>query len=238
MSRRWIPYHGTCGGHHVPDAPALEAADIVVGYPGADEPALRGVSLRVDHGKRMALLGGNGAGKSTLLKAAAGLVPLLGGSMRLLGHKVGACHHQVAYLPQRNRIDWDFPITVEGLAMTGCYVQLGWLKRPGRKHKERLREVLELLQIAPFADRLINQLSGGQQQRTLLARTLLHEPDLYLLDEPLTGVDAATRTIFMQVIDRLKAEGKTVIMATHDTFDTDAGFDAILHLENGKLSTP
>ncbi len=230
-----IPYHGTCGGLHVADAPALEATDVVVTYPGSDAPALAGVSLRVERGQRVALLGGNGAGKSTLLKAAAGLVPIAAGGVRLLGHGVGACHHQVAYLPQRNRIDWDFPLTVRRLAMTGCYVHLGWLKRPGRVHRERLAEILHLLHMAPFADRLIHRLSGGQQQRALLARTLLHDPELYLLDEPMTGVDASTRAIFNAVLDRLKTEGKTVIMATHDVIDIDRAFDASLHLEAGKL---
>jgi manganese/zinc/iron transport system ATP- binding protein len=222
----------------VPGAPALEARGLSSGYPGSAEPALRDVSLRVPVGARVALVGHNGAGKSTLLKAAAGLLPVLSGELRVYGQPVGACHHRVAYLPQRGEIDWRFPVTVERLVLTGRYVHLGWLRRPGRRDREIAAEALERMGLAGLADRQIGQLSGGQQQRALLARALAQDADLLLLDEPLTAVDAQTRDAVSGVLADLQAQGKTAVVATHDLGRLEAEFDGALYLSEGREVTP
>lgn len=230
-----LPYHSTCGGHHVDKSPALLAENVTVQYPGADKPALDDLSLVLERGSFAALLGHNGSGKSTLLKAASGLVPICKGRMTLLGHAVGACHHQVAYLPQHQEIDWDFPVSLERLVLSGCYVHQGWFRRPGRTEREKLKGVLQLLGLQDLARRQLHELSGGQQQRALLARTLLHEADVLLLDEPLNAVDRETKDIVLDVLLKLHREGKTILLATHDTFGLDASFNQVFRLGNGRL---
>ncbi len=233
-----FPYHSTCGGHHVDNSPALLAEGVTVQYPMADRPALDHLSLVLERGSFAALLGHNGSGKSTLLKAASGLVPISKGRMNLLGHAVGACHHQVAYLPQHQDIDWDFPVCLERLVLSGCYVHQGWLRRPGRAEREKLKKVLRLLGLHELARRQLHELSGGQQQRALLARTLLHEADVLLLDEPLNAVDRETKDIVLDVLLNLHREGKTILLATHDTFGLDASFSQVFRLNNGSLLQP
>lgn len=195
---------------------------------------VEGVSLRVERGARVALVGHNGAGKSTILKAAAGLLPVLAGELRLFGHAAGACRHQVAYLPQRSEIDWSFPVSVSAIVLSGRYVHLGWFRRPGRRDRERSREALALLGMAKLADRRIGELSGGQQQRVLLARALVHDADLFLLDEPLNAIDVETRAVVERVLENLRGEGKTVLMATHDLGRQESDFDEALYLSEGR----
>lgn len=223
----------------VAGAAALEVRDLSVDYPGGDgRPALRGVYLRVPVGARVALVGPNGAGKSTLLKAVAGLLPVRGGSVRIYGNPVGACHHRVAYLPQRGDIDWRFPISLRRLVLTGRYVHLGWLKRPGRRDLEMVTEVIGRLGLSALAERQIGQLSGGQQQRALLARALAQDADLLLLDEPLNAVDADTRAVVTGVLAALRERGKTVVTATHDLGRLEADFDGALYLAGGQEVPP
>ncbi|MBI4506971.1 MAG: ABC transporter ATP-binding protein [Chloroflexi bacterium] len=219
-------------------APALEARAVCVAYPGASRPALDGVSLCVPVGAHVALVGPNGSGKSTLLKAAANLLPLRSGELRVYGNPPGACHHRVAYLPQRSRIDWRFPITVRGLVTTGRYVHLGWLRRPGPRDDDAVADVLDLLGLSALAERQIGQLSGGQQQRALLARALAQEADLLLLDEPLNAVDAETRAIVADVLAKLRRQGKTVVVATHDLGRLESDFDGALYLTAGREMPP
>ena len=222
----------------VPGAPALAARSVGARYADSAEPALRGVSLRVPAGARVALVGPNGSGKSTLLKAVAGLLPVLSGGILVYGNPVGACHHRVAYLPQRGEIDWRFPISVRRLVMTGRYVHLGWLRRPGRKDREVVSRVIEDLGLAPLAERQIGQLSGGQQQRALLARALAQEADLLLLDEPLNAVDAETRETISSVLSELREQGKTMVVATHDLSSLESEFDGALYLREGREVRP
>jgi manganese/zinc/iron transport system ATP- binding protein len=229
--------------HHaapVPGAPALWIEQVCVDYPGerAERPALDGVSVCVPVGARLALVGPNGAGKSTLLKAITGLLPVRSGQIHIYGNAVGACHHRVAYLPQRGEIDWHFPITVRRLALTGRYVHLGWLRRPGPADTAIAEAMLERLGLADLADRQIGQLSGGQQQRLLLARALTQDADLLLLDEPLNAVDAANRAIISDVLASLRAEGKTVVAATHDLGRLTTDFDDALYLDEGRVTAP
>jgi ABC-type Mn2+/Zn2+ transport system ATPase subunit len=216
----------------VPNAPALEVKHLVTGYPGA-KAALKGVSLCVPIGSRVALVGSNGAGKSTLLKAVAGLLPVREGDIRIYGNAVGACHHRVAYLPQRSQLDWRFPISLRRLILTGRYVHLGWFKRVRPGDQEVVAQVAQQLGLETLLDRQIGQLSGGQQQRALLARALAQESDLLLLDEPLNAVDQDTRVVITSVLRALSAEGKTVIMATHDLGRLESDFDGAMYLSEG-----
>jgi len=222
----------------VPGAPALAARSVSVGYAGTAGLALREASLRVPAGARVALVGPNGSGKSTLLKAVAGLLPVSAGEIAVYGNPVGACHHRVAYLPQRGEIDWRFPISVRRLVMTGRYVHLGWLRRPGRKDREVVSEVMEDLGLASLAERQIGQLSGGQQQRALLARALVQDGDLILLDEPLNAVDAGTRGTISEVLSGLQRRGKTMVVATHDLASLASEFDGALYLREGREAPP
>ena len=144
-----LPYGHRRHVRAVPGAPALAARSVSVGYASTAGLALREVSLRVPAGARVALVGPNGSGKSTLLKAVAGLLPVSAGEIAVYGNPVGACHHRVAYLPQRGEIDWRFPISVRRLVMTGRYVHLGWLRRPGRKDRKVVSEVIEDLGLTP-----------------------------------------------------------------------------------------
>lgn len=230
-----LRYHATCGGHHAHDAPALVFDDVALGYAGEEHPVLSGVSLNIDRGRSIALLGDNGAGKSTLLKSVAGLLPLREGKITVLGHAVGQCHHQVAYLPQHREIDWGFPISVRRFVLTGSYIHLGWFLRPRKKQHEAAQRLLEKLQLLPLAERRINELSGGQQQRLLVARTLLHGADLLLLDEPFNAVDSDNRELIRQVLHGLKAEGKTLVTATHDLEFGAGFFDTRYRLADGHL---
>jgi ABC-type Mn2+/Zn2+ transport system ATPase subunit len=218
----------------VADAPALDIKNLVVVYPDNGRTALRGVSLQVPIGSRVALVGSNGAGKSTLLKAVAGLLPISKGDIRIYGHPVGACHHRVAYLPQRAAIDWKFPITLRRLVVTGRYVHLGWFRRPSKNDWAIADAMIEQLGLSKLRDNQIGQLSGGQQQRTLLARALTQGADLLLLDEPLNAVDAKTRDMIMHVLNDLHAQGKTLIAATHELERVSAHFDNAVSLYDGR----
>jgi len=235
MKRLSIPYRGHCRGHHPATDFALSATKVAVSYAEGNRAALEDISLEVGLGQRVALVGSNGAGKSTLLQAAAGLLPIKHGEMTLFGLQPGACQHQVVYLPQLSNLDWTFPISLERLALTGRYVHLGWLKRPGPEDFERVQRALDLLGLSALANRQISQLSGGEQQRVLLARALVHEADLLLLDEPLNAVDLNTRHIVEDVLVKLRNDGKTVIIATHDLGRLEADFDSAIYLNEGRV---
>jgi len=234
-TRPAFPYAEHCGGRHPKTRYALEAQALTVRYPGGGEAALIDFNLQVPVGTRVALVGANGAGKSTLLRAAAGVLPLASGTLRVCGHAVGACRHQVAWLAQRSELNWDFPLSVERLVLGGRYVHLGWFRRPGAQDYQRVRQALQWLRIEHLADRPVDTLSGGQQQRALLARTLVHDADLLLLDEPLNAVDRETRAIVAEVLDRLRDQGRTVIVATHDLDRIEADFDAAVFLADGRI---
>lgn len=224
-------YAGRHEASPVAGEPALAVRDLYVGYDQRD--VLTGVSLHVPVGARVALIGANGAGKSTLFRAVAGLLPVRRGEVSIYGRPIGACHHRVAYLPQRSEIDWRFPITVRRLVVSGRYVHLGWLKRPGANDWRSVDDVLARLGIADLAERQIGQLSGGQQQRVLLARALVQGADLLLLDEPLNAVDVETRSVVGAVLAAEKQAGRTVIVATHDLDRLESDYDLVIRLEDG-----
>lgn len=236
IKRTWRSYRGICGGKHFHESPALETKGLFVTYPDNGHHALSGLDLTVPRGSRTALIGCNGAGKSTLLQVAAGLLQPSAGQLLLFGHSPRTCHHEFAYLPQRSRIDWEFPMSVERLVLTGAYVYCGWFKRPGRVYRKQMVDTLKLLQLEDLAQRQISQLSGGQQQRALIARTILQQADLLLLDEPLNAVDSQTRAIIESALQRLHEEGKTIIMATHHLDRVETAFDQIVRLEAGKIA--
>ncbi|MBP7693716.1 MAG: ATP-binding cassette domain-containing protein [Anaerolineales bacterium] len=238
MSDVRLPYSRHRHADPVLGAPAVAAELERVHYPGAATPALHEIRLTVPVGARVALVGSNGAGKSTLLKAIAGLLPIRAGALQIYGRPVGDCRHRVAYLPQRSDLDWRFPADVRRLVMTGRYVHLGWLQRPGKQDRAIVDAQLERLGLAPLAERQIGELSGGQQQRALLARALAQDADLLLLDEPLNAVDADTRAVMAQVLNDLARGGKTVIAATHDLGRLEAEFDGALYLCEGREAAP
>jgi manganese/zinc/iron transport system ATP- binding protein len=233
-----FPYSRRVHQDAISGAPALNVRDLTVAYPGTRRLALKGVTLCVPVGARIALVGHNGAGKSTLLKAVAGLLPARSGSIAIYGNPPGACHHRVAYLPQRGEIDWRFPITLRKLVLTGCYVHLGWFKRPTREDWRVADAMIDQLGLGELRERQISQLSGGQQQRALLARALAQEAELLLLDEPLNAVDAETRQIMVDLLALLRQANKTVITATHDLGRLESDFDGALYLAEGREIAP
>ncbi len=233
--------HSYCGHKHthVKDHTlAMETWDLCAGYPGEARVALKNLSIAVPQGKCIALVGHNGAGKSTLLKTAAGLLPVRSGEIKIFGSPMGHQHQRVVYLPQRSEIDWHFPMNVRKLIMTGRYVHLGWLRRPGAEDRNVVNASMEELGVQDLEDRQISQLSGGEQQRVLLARALAQDADLFLLDEPLNAIDAATRTIVAKVLKDLRAQGKTVMVATHFIDKLATEYDGAVYLSEGEQVAP
>lgn len=192
--------------------------------------ALHELTFQVPHGARIAVVGPNGAGKSTLFKALVGLLPLSQGHINIHGLPLG--HHQdcVAYLPQREEVDWRFPVTVRDVVLMGRYGRLKWLQPPSRTDRQAVLRALEQMGIADLAKKSISDLSGGQQQRIFLARALAQEPHILLLDEPFTGVDVITQQATLALLDHLRQQRVTIIISTHDLNLASSRFDAILLL--------
>jgi manganese/zinc/iron transport system ATP- binding protein len=205
--------------------PLLEFHDVTVAY--GRRPVLWNVDLVIDEPCLFGIIGPNGAGKSTLLKAALGLVPLMDGSVSFLGRPLAAVRGQVGYVPQRESVDWDFPVSVTDVVLMGTYARLGWFRRPGARERRLARECLDRVGLADVADRQIGRLSGGQQQRVFLARALAQEARIYLLDEPLAGVDAKTQERIFAVLSGLKAEGRLVVVVHHDLRTAAEWFDRV-----------
>jgi len=210
----------------------LELRNVSVSYGG--RPALDSVNLSIAHGAQVAVVGPNGAGKSTLFKALVGLLPLRSGQILIHGRPAAEYSDPVAYVPQREEVDWRFPVTVADVVAMGRYGRRRWLKRLSDADRELVLKSLERLGIANLARRPIGELSGGQQQRVFLARALAQEPHVLLLDEPFTGVDIATRKATLELLSGLRARSVTVLVSTHD-LDLAAGrFDEVVLL-NGRL---
>ena len=203
--------------------PPLEVRDLTVAY--QTKPVLWDVDLKVPAGALCAIVGPNGAGKSTLLKASLGLAPRAAGWARFFGRDYAEVRGRVGYVPQRTSVDWDFPTDVLDVVTMGLYGRLGWFRRPGARERRRALEALEQVQMADFAGRQISQLSGGQQQRVFLARSLVQDADLYLMDEPFAGVDATTERAIVALLANLRSAGKTVVAVHHDLSTVDDYFD-------------
>ena len=216
----------------VPGAVTVAIKQVSAGY--GRRAALTDVSLEVRAGSLLAVIGPNGAGKSTLLKLIAGLIKPSGGSLTVLGGPPGAAARQVAYLPQAEAVDWEFPVTVGEVVMMGRYARLGFGREPRAIDRERVAAALETVGMAEAARRQIGALSGGQRRRVFLARALAAEPELYLLDEPVTGVDVRTQEDLMDVLEAEARAGKTVIATTHDLICAAQRFHEAALL-NGRL---
>ncbi len=204
----------------------LEVHDLTVAY--HRRPVLYGIDLAIPAGNLVGIVGPNGAGKSTLIKAIMGVVPVSGGWIKIFGQPFRKNLTRVGYVPQRESVDWDFPVNVMDVVLMGRYGRLGLCRRPGREDKEIARACLEKVHMLPYADRQIANLSGGQQQRVFLARALAQESDLYLMDEPFAGVDAATETAIIALLQELKERGKTILVVHHDLPTARSYFDMLL----------
>jgi manganese/zinc/iron transport system ATP- binding protein len=207
---------------------ALQVHQLTVNYD--QTPVLWDISLVIPKGAMMGIIGPNGAGKSTFLKAILGLVTPLSGRVEFLGRSLKQVRQQVAYMPQRESVDWNFPITVQDLVLMGRYGKLGLFKRPRAADWEAVHHYLNIVGLLNYAHRQISQLSGGQQQRAFLARALLQEAEIYLMDEPFTGVDLATETTMIQLLKQLRTQGKTVLVVHHDLNTIEQYFDWIMML--------
>ena len=208
--------------------PAIEVNDLTVAY--HEKPVLWDVDLTVPPGVLLAIVGPNGAGKSTLIKAVLGLVPAAAGQVLVHGRPYDEQRRLVAYVPQRGTVDWDFPTSVLDVVMMGRYGELGWVKRPGRREREMALQALEKVDMVDYAGRQISQLSGGQQQRVFLARALVQEARVYLMDEPFQGVDATTERAIVRVLQELRAAGCTVVAVHHALATVPEYFDRVLIL--------
>jgi manganese/zinc/iron transport system ATP- binding protein len=202
---------------------ALKIDHLTVNYDKT--PVLWDISLQVPQGVLVGIMGPNGAGKSTLIKAALGIVKPIAGKIEFLGLPLKQVRQQIAYVPQRESVDWDFPITVRDLVLMGRYGQLGLFRRPTEADWVAANRYLELVGMTQYAERQISQLSGGQQQRVFIARALLQEADIYFMDEPFAGVDLATETVLIQLLQQLRQKGKTVFVVHHDLNTMDRYFD-------------
>ena len=233
-----------------PDSPIMEPArldlqGVSVAYNG--QPVLCDITFQVPHGERVAVVGPNGAGKSTLFKALVGLLPLRDGKVLIHGRPLGHHIDCVAYVPQREDVDWDFPLTVADAVMMGRYGRLGWhcaprfghstlhdwrgwLRQPRKEDHDAVQSSLEKMGIAALAQRSIGELSGGQQQRVFLARALAQEPHILLMDEPFTGVDITTRESVLEVLGHLREQQVTTMISTHDLGLAASHFDHVLLL--------
>ena len=206
----------------------LHVEDVTMAY--RENAVLWDIDLDVPTGVRCAIVGPNGAGKSTLLKGVLGLEKPVAGYVRLWGKTIDEVRERIAYVPQRGAVNWDFPTTVFDVVLMGRYVHIGILRRPGREDRERARAALAEMQLEKLADRQISELSGGQKQRVFIARALAQESDLYIMDEPLAGVDETTERIVMEKFVALQKARKTVIAVHHDLSTLDMYFDYLVVL--------
>ena len=216
----------------VADGPSVSMAAVTAGY--GRRTALSDVSLTVAPGSLLAVIGPNGAGKSTFLKLIAGLMRPTSGQVAVLGGPPGSAAKSVAYLPQAEAVDWEFPVIVREVVMMGRYARLGFRHQPGAEDRERVAAALETVGMAAAGARQIGALSGGQRRRVFLARAIAADPALYLLDEPVTGVDARTQEDLMDVLEAAARSGKTVIATTHDLICAAQRFHQAALL-NGRL---
>ena len=203
---------------------AINAESLHINY--GKTAVLWDISFKIPSGCIVGILGPNGAGKSTLFKAILGLVKPLSGKIELLeGSSASDVRQKIAYVPQRESIDWDFPITAEEVVLMGRYGRLGLFGRVRKADKEAAAHALNLVGMHPFAKRQISQLSGGQQQRLFIARALVQEADLFLLDEPFSGVDMATEKAIMELLKAQKNQGKTILIIHHDLSTVEEYFE-------------
>ncbi|MEM7331365.1 MAG: metal ABC transporter ATP-binding protein [Chloroflexota bacterium] len=230
-----LTYQGT---PHKPNAPTLDLQTVSVAYASNNQRmakrdttvyALENVTFQAQPGEQIAIIGPNGAGKSTLLKVAAGLLKPDSGSIKMFGYTPDS-HICIAYVPQRSEIDWQFPVTVADVVMMGRTRQIGLFKRPGKRDREIVQDSLERVQMTHLANQQIGELSGGQQQRVFIARALALEANLLLMDEPLAGLDLPSQEATLDILQSLRQDEVTVLLATHDLGLAAERFDRIMLL--------
>jgi manganese/zinc/iron transport system ATP- binding protein len=206
----------------------LSVYDLTVAY--HRKPVIWDVGFDLPAGSLVGVVGPNGAGKSTLLKAVMDLVPRASGRIQVFGQSYRQQRHRVGYVPQRESVDWDFPVDALDVVTMGTYSKIGWCLPVRRKHRRAAMEALERVGIADLAGRQISQLSGGQQQRTFLARALVQDADLYLMDEPFAAVDASTEKAIVEILRELKSRQKTAVVIHHDLQTVPEYFDYLVLL--------
>ncbi|MEM9480205.1 MAG: metal ABC transporter ATP-binding protein [Verrucomicrobiota bacterium] len=208
--------------------PALEAHDLTVAY--RKKPVLYGVDVAFPQGHLIGIVGPNGAGKSTFIKAVLGIVKPESGWMKIFGEPAETSHRRIGYVPQRESVDWDFPVTVWDVVMMGRFGRMGLFRRPKKEDREVVADCLEKVKLGSLAKRQIGNLSGGQQQRVFLARALAQESDIYLMDEPFAGVDASTESAIIILLEEMRDSGKTVVVVHHDLSTARDYFDSLMLL--------
>ncbi|MGQ0626520.1 MAG: metal ABC transporter ATP-binding protein [Phycisphaerales bacterium] len=207
---------------------AVEIHDLTVAY--HRKPVLWDVDVCLPAGRLIAVVGPNGAGKSTLIKAVLGLAPPASGWVRIFGEPLKNVRGRIGYVPQRESVDWDFPVSAMDVVLMGRYGRLGWVRRPGPADLRVAEEALAQVGMSELGGRQISQLSGGQQQRVFLARALAQEAELYFMDEPFAGVDAATEKAIVEVLRTLRGAGRTVVAVHHDLQTVPEYFDHVVML--------
>ncbi|MDY6782859.1 MAG: metal ABC transporter ATP-binding protein [Cyanobacteriota bacterium] len=212
----------------------LEVQNLAVNY--RNQKGLDSVSFRIESGQLVGLIGPNGAGKSTMLKAMLGLIPAVSGAVRYCNCPLHQQLHKVAYIPQRSQIDWDYPITVWNVSMMARTRSLGWFRSPNRAAVRIVKASLERVGMLELRHRRIGELSGGQQQRVFLARALAQQAEVFLLDEPFTGVDKKTEGILLEIFSELRSQGKILLASSHDWGQSLSQLDRLLLLNRSVIA--
>ena len=207
---------------------AIEIRNLTVAY--GENIALENLNLDVEAGSLMALVGPNGAGKSTLIKTILKFLKQITGEIKINGKSL-------AYVPQRNTVDWDFPTTLFDVVEMGCYGRVGLFKRVSKEEKQKVLKAIEQVGMLDFKDRQISELSGGQQQRAFIARALVQEADIYLMDEPFQGVDSTTEKSIVDILKKLKSEGKTLIVVHHDLQTVPTYFETVTFINKSVIAS-
>ncbi|WP_338947030.1 metal ABC transporter ATP-binding protein [Fusobacterium canifelinum] len=207
---------------------AIEIRNLTVAY--GENIALENLNLDVETGSLMALVGPNGAGKSTLIKTILKFLKQITGEIKINGKTL-------AYVPQRNSVDWDFPTTLFDVVEMGCYGRVGLFKRVSKEEKQKVLKAIEQVGMLDFKDRQISELSGGQQQRAFIARALVQEADIYLMDEPFQGVDSTTEKSIVDILKKLKSEGKTLIVVHHDLQTVPTYFETVTFINKSVIAS-
>jgi manganese/zinc/iron transport system ATP- binding protein len=212
----------------------IEVHDLTVSY--QKKPVLYGIDLEIQEGSLVGILGPNGAGKSTLVKTIMNMIKPNGGYVKIFGKSPSIGKKQIGYIPQRESVDWEFPVTVMDVVLMGRYGHMKWFSRVTKNDRQKAHECLEQVNMQPYADRQIGNLSGGQQQRVFLARALAQESSVYLMDEPFAGVDAVTERTIVSIMQSMKKEGKTLLVVHHDLSSAKEYFDQLLLLNMRKVA--
>ena len=207
---------------------AIEIRNLTVAY--GENIALENLNLDVETGSLMALVGPNGAGKSTLIKTILKFLKQITGKIKINGKNL-------AYVPQRNSVDWDFPTTLFDVVEMGCYGRVGLFKRVSKEEKQKVLKAIEQVGMLDFKDRQISELSGGQQQRAFIARALVQEADIYLMDEPFQGVDSTTEKSIVDILKKLKSDGKTLLVVHHDLQTVPTYFESVTFINKTVIAS-